>query len=137
MGQIAPEPVKSLIVKLPAKKTIKPESPNLGRNDLDHLATVASGLPAYTSTSAIDNYPSSRQYHDHPLVCGGGSSLQKKNCLGTEAAGNIAMANCHGSRSCNLRGGDYAAHHWCNERVHSEVYSPPSPPGRHDVCWKT
>ena len=67
-GQIAAEPVKSLIVKLPAKKTIKPESPNLGKNDLDHLATVASRLPAYTSTSAIDNYPGfdlSVQSHRH------------------------------------------------------------------------
>ena len=57
MGQAASEPHKSLIVKLPAKKTIKPESSNLGRNNIDHLATVASGLPAYNSTSSIDTYP--------------------------------------------------------------------------------
>ena len=57
MGQPAPEPVKSLIVKLPAKKTIKPESSNLERNDINHLATVASNLPAFNSTSSIDSYP--------------------------------------------------------------------------------
>ena len=56
-GKIAPEPSKSLIVKLPAKKAIKPESPNLRRDDLDDLATVASGLPAYTNTSSIGSYP--------------------------------------------------------------------------------
>ena len=68
MEQPAPEPVKSLIVKLPAKKTIKPESSNLGRSDTNHLATVAGGLPAYNSTSSIDNYPGfdlSVQNHGH------------------------------------------------------------------------
>ena len=68
VGQPAPEPVKSLIVKLPANRTIKPEASNLGRNDLDHLATVASGLPAYSSTSSIDTYPGfdlSVQNHRH------------------------------------------------------------------------
>ena len=68
MGDIAPEPSKSLIVKLPAKKAIKPESPNLARDNLDNLATVASGLPAYTSTSTMGSYPASdlsMQNHRH------------------------------------------------------------------------
>ena len=66
--QLAPEPIKSLIVKLPAKKTIKPEDSNLGRNDFDHPATMPSGLPAYTSDSSIDTYSGfdvSAQNHGH------------------------------------------------------------------------
>ena len=43
LGQPAPEPAKSLIVKLPVKKTMKSESSDPKRNDLDHLTTVASG----------------------------------------------------------------------------------------------
>ena len=70
VGQPVPGPVKSLIIKLPATKTIKPESSNLGRNDLDHLATVASGLPTYTSDSSIDTYPgfdlSVHNHHHYP-----------------------------------------------------------------------
>ena len=68
LGQPAPEPTKSLIVKLPARQTIKPESSNPRRNDLDHLATVASGLPAYSSASSMDTYPGfdlSVQNHNH------------------------------------------------------------------------
>ena len=51
VGDIAPEPSKSLTVKLPAKRAIKPEGSNLGRN-----ATLASGLPSYTGTYSIGNY---------------------------------------------------------------------------------
>ena len=57
MGNIAPEPSKSLIVRLPAKKAIKPEGSNLGRNDLDNLAAAASGLPTNNGTSSIGTYP--------------------------------------------------------------------------------
>ena len=56
-GDIAPEPSKSLIIRLPAKKAIKPEGSNLGRNDLDNLAAAAGGLPNYTGTSSIGTYP--------------------------------------------------------------------------------
>ena len=41
MGDIAQDPSKSLIVKLPAKKATKPEGSNFGKNDLNDLATVA------------------------------------------------------------------------------------------------
>ncbi len=57
MDQLAPDPIKSLIVKLPMKDSIRPESPDLRRSNLDHLATVASGLPTYTTTSSLGTYP--------------------------------------------------------------------------------
>ena len=57
MEDITPAPSKSLIVRLPAKKAIKPEGSNLCRNDLDNLAAAASGLTTYTGTSSIGTYP--------------------------------------------------------------------------------
>ena len=68
VDQPTPEPAKSLIVKLPAKTTAKPDSSNLRRNELDHPATVAGGLPTYTGTPSIDAYPAfdlSAQNHRH------------------------------------------------------------------------
>ena len=73
IGDIAPETSKSLIVKLPAKKAIKPEGSNLGRNDLHNLATVASGLPTYSTGSfqgpdlslqGYGHYPQTDHAHD-------------------------------------------------------------------------
>ena len=70
IGQPTPEPAKSLIVKLPAKKPIKSESSNLVTHNLDHLSTVASGLPTYTSTSSIETYPgfdlSAQNHRNYP-----------------------------------------------------------------------
>ena len=57
IGQVTPEPVKSLIITLPVKNAIKSESSDHRSSNLDHLAVVASGLPAYTSTSSIGAYP--------------------------------------------------------------------------------
>ena len=64
----APESSKSLIVKLPAKKAIKPEGSSSARSDLNSLATVAGGLPSYTGSYSIGNYQGldlSLQNHGH------------------------------------------------------------------------
>lgn len=53
IDKLAPDPSKRLIVKLPVKDNIKPENSDLRDNNLDRLVTVASGLPAYTSSPLI------------------------------------------------------------------------------------
>lgn len=69
MGNIAPESSKSLIVRLPAKKAIKPEGPNSGRNDLNSPAAAASGLPTHTGTSSIGTYPGlDLSWQTHPRL---------------------------------------------------------------------
>ena len=70
MVGIAQNPSKSLIVKLPANKAVKPDGPTFGKSDLNDLTTVASGLSAYASTSTVGPYPAfhpSMQNHLYPL----------------------------------------------------------------------
>ena len=69
MVDIAQNPSKSLIVKLPANKAVKPDGPTFGKNDLNDLATVASGLSSYAGTSTVGPYPAfhpSMQNHHYP-----------------------------------------------------------------------
>ena len=69
MVDIAQDPSKSLIVKLPANKAVKPDGSTFGKNDLNDLATVASGLSTYAGTSAVAPYPafhpSMQNHHYH------------------------------------------------------------------------
>ena len=57
MADITQDPSRRLIVKLPTNKATKPEGSNFSKNDLNDLATVASGLSAYDGTSAVGRHP--------------------------------------------------------------------------------
>ena len=69
MVDIAQDPLRRLIIKLPVNKATKPEGSDFSKSDLNDLATVASGLSAYDGTSTVGPYPafhpSVQNHHYH------------------------------------------------------------------------